>query len=183
MSSAADRVDTALPCSLPLCISFASAARVVPLRIATCIASVMYTTRQPDGSLTHRFVEVEGLKIHTVEAGVSRGADLLLVHGWPQDWSAFEPVLRRVGNEGRVAAIDLPGVGASEMLPPSFAKRVLARYVRGVVRTLGLKRVMIAGHDVGGQIAYAYVVARGLRVVPCLRSGRERQSGSGQAAR
>jgi hypothetical protein len=27
----------------------------------------MYTTRQPDGSLTPRFVEVEGLKIHTVD--------------------------------------------------------------------------------------------------------------------
>ena len=153
----------------------------------------MSTTRQPDGSLTHRFVEVDGLRIHSVEAGVSRGTDVLLVHGWPQDWSAFEPVLRQLGREVRVAAIDLPGVGASDMLPPSFAKRVLARYVRGVVRALGLQRVMIAGHDVGGQIAYAYVrafpdesangVARGIRMVPRLRSGRERQPRSGQPAR
>jgi len=62
-------------------------------------------------------------------------------------------------NDARVIAIDLPGIGLSEMPAPSNDKRTLARCVRGLIRALGLADVTLVGHDIGGQIAHAYLHA------------------------
>jgi pimeloyl-ACP methyl ester carboxylesterase len=56
-------------------------------------------------------------------------------------------------------AIDLPGVGASRGVTTANDKRTLARCIRGAVEGLGLRQVVLAGHDIGGMIAYAYVAA------------------------
>jgi pimeloyl-ACP methyl ester carboxylesterase len=65
----------------------------------------------------------------------------------------------RLSREFNVAAIDLPGIGESCSVPPSGDKRTLARHVRAVLRELGWKNASLVGHDVGGQIAYAYLKA------------------------
>ncbi len=100
-----------------------------------------------------------GLPLHVVEAGESKGSDVLLLHGWPEDWSVFELVMRRLARSGRVAAGDLPGIGGSEQAAPRGDKATLAETIRGVVDGLGLRNVTLVGHDVGGQIAYAYLRA------------------------
>ena len=48
-------------------------------------------------------------------------------------------------------------LGGSSTVPVTMDEMLLftREVVRGVVRALGLQRVMIAGHDVGGQVAYA----------------------------
>jgi pimeloyl-ACP methyl ester carboxylesterase len=55
--------------------------------------------------------------------------------------------------------MDLPGVGGSTPAPASGDKRTLARCVRGVIAALGLPQVSVVGHDVGGQVAYAFLHA------------------------
>ena len=97
--------------------------------------------------------------MHVVDGGASNGSDVLFIHGWPEDWSVFEPVMQLLRGDIRVAALDLPGIGASEQASPSGDKATLAEYVRDVVVALGLRNVTLAGHDVGGQIAYAYLRA------------------------
>lgn len=57
----------------------------------------------------------------------------------------------------RVAALDLPGIGQSVTPPASNDKLNLARYVRGAIQVLGLRDVTLVGHDIGGQIVYAYL--------------------------
>ena len=109
--------------------------------------------------LRHRQVETRGVSVHVVDGGASNGSDVLLIHGWPEDWSVFEPVMQHLLGQTRVAALDLPGIGASEQPPPSGDKATLAEHVRDVVVGLGLRNVILAGHDVGGQIVYAYLRA------------------------
>jgi pimeloyl-ACP methyl ester carboxylesterase len=98
------------------------------------------TTNAPP-PLRHRQIDVEGIAIHAVEAGTAASRSVLLLHGWPEDWTAFERVMLPVSDEANVVAIDLPGIGGSATPPPANDKRTLARYVRGVIDALGLRDV------------------------------------------
>jgi pimeloyl-ACP methyl ester carboxylesterase len=104
-------------------------------------------------------VEVEGIEIHAVEGGANDSPAVLFLHGWPEDWTAFERIMAPLAERARVVAIDLPGIGGSIVPPSANDKRTLARYVRGVIQVLGLRDATLVGHDVGGMIAYAYLRA------------------------
>jgi pimeloyl-ACP methyl ester carboxylesterase len=109
--------------------------------------------------LRHFHVGIEGLSIHVAEGGAEDKEGLLFLHGWPQDWSAFTGIMGALQEDARVIAIDLPGIGLSDRPAPSNDKRTLAYYVNGVIESLGLRDVTLVGHDVGGQIVYAYLHA------------------------
>jgi pimeloyl-ACP methyl ester carboxylesterase len=110
-------------------------------------------------SLQHRQITPNGLPIHVVHGGDAERPGILFLHGWPESWAAFEHIMESLRSEFRVAALDLPGIGESTVPPPSNDKRTLARYVRGVIQELDLRDVTLVGHDVGGQIVYAYLRA------------------------
>jgi len=107
----------------------------------------------------HRQIGVEHVSIHVAEAGDPKNAALLFLHGWPENWSVFEQVMRQLADTKYVVAIDLPGVGWSEGRVVTQDKLTLARYVKGTIAALGLSRVTLVGHDVGGQITYAFLRA------------------------
>lgn len=67
--------------------------------------------------------------------------------------------MEMLGPERRVVALDLPGIGQSPLPPTSNDKRFLAKVVHQLVGTLGLRDLTLVGHDVGGQIVYAYLRA------------------------
>lgn len=109
----------------------------------------------------HRIVQVGGLSLHVVESApdAPERPAILLLHGWPEDWSAFQQLMALLPGEFRVVALDLPGIGRSLTPAPASDKRSLARHVRSLVGALGLRDLTLVGHDVGGQIVYAYLRA------------------------
>jgi pimeloyl-ACP methyl ester carboxylesterase len=119
----------------------------------------MQTATSMEPGWSHRQIEADGFPIHAVESGHSDGADFLLLHGWPENWSIYEALMRRLGQHTRVGAIDLPGLGDVKVTPPPGDKRSLAKQVRTVIRALGLRNVTLVGHDIGGQIVYGYLRA------------------------
>jgi len=109
-------------------------------------------------------VDADGLSIHVAEFREARKVDadrpgILFLHGWPENWTCFQSLMPRLSSRFNVAAIDLPGVGESCSVAPSGDKRTLARYVRAVLRELGWQNASLVGHDVGGQIVFAYLKA------------------------
>ena len=66
-------------------------------------------------NVTHRFVksagESEKIEWHFVEAG--QGEVLLLLHGIPQSWRMWTPILPELSKSFRCIAIDLKGYGQS----------------------------------------------------------------------
>jgi pimeloyl-ACP methyl ester carboxylesterase len=110
-------------------------------------------------ALRHLQVDVDGVTIHLVDGGAAEKPAVLFLHGWPECWVAFEQVMAGLITEARVVAIDLPGIGGSVIPPIAYDKRALAGYVRGVIAQLGLHRVTLVGHDVGGMIVYAFLQA------------------------
>lgn len=56
----------------------------------------------------------------------------------------------------RVIAPDLRGSGESSKPQGVFDKKTAAANIHALVQSLGLDRINLVGHDIGGQVAYAY---------------------------
>jgi pimeloyl-ACP methyl ester carboxylesterase len=107
--------------------------------------------------LQHRQVRAAGVAVHAVLAGPDDGPAIILLHGWPQSSASFERIMLALCSEARVVAIDLPGIGESTTPLPSNDKRSIAKCVLEVSDALSLERFTLVGHDVGGQVAYAFL--------------------------
>ncbi|MER8705195.1 alpha/beta hydrolase [Mesorhizobium sp. M1088] len=57
--------------------------------------------------------------------------------------------------------LDLRGIGGSTTTEANFDAKTLATDVHRVAAQLGLKQPYIVGHDIGGQVAYAYALQYG----------------------
>ncbi|WP_260854010.1 alpha/beta fold hydrolase [Paraburkholderia sp. BCC1886] len=81
---------------------------------------------------------------------------VLLLHGWPQTSWAWRHVMPRLSQRFDVIAPDLPGFGDSWKPEGGFDKKTISRSLHEFVEALGIERLAIVGHDLGGHVAYAY---------------------------
>src|SRR4051794_2455046 len=102
--------------------------------------------------VTHRDVDVGGVRLHVAEAG--EGPPLLLLHGWPQHWWCWRYVIGELATTHRVIAPDLRGFGWSDAPPGDYAKATFAADVLALMDAEGLDRVRVIGHDWGGYTAF-----------------------------
>jgi pimeloyl-ACP methyl ester carboxylesterase len=106
-----------------------------------------------EGPWTHRFVGANGSRFHVVEAGA--GPLVLLLHGFPEHWAAWQDVLPRIVDAGfRAVAVDLRGYGASDKPPRGYDGYTMAADVTGLIRALGERSAMIVGSGAGGMIGW-----------------------------
>jgi len=84
------------------------------------------------------------------------GQAVLLLHGWPQTSRAWHRVAPLLARDFDVIIPDLPGFGDTSKPEDGFDKKTIARRLREFVAALGLSRVAVVGHDLGGHVAYAY---------------------------
>jgi len=109
-----------------------------------------------------RGAEVDGLRLHYVTDG--RGPAVVLVHGlggFAQSWRHNIPALARVAT---VFALDLPGFGLSSKPPARYGLVDSARALHGFLHAMGLDRVAIVGHSLGGAIGLTYALTHPARV-------------------
>lgn len=107
--------------------------------------------------MKHSQIPVRGGSVHVAETGATHETSVLFLHGWPQDWSAWTSVLEMAGEHVHALAVDLPGIGQSIVADPPAASRDIADVLHQVVTELGLGKLALVGHDIGGQVAYAYL--------------------------
>ena len=100
-------------------------------------------------------VGVSGASLHYVRGG--RGPVVILLHGFPEDWTEYRGILRRLAERFTVVAVDLPGIGKSGPAPGGYDAMTLAREIHGLAEALKLDHPYIVGHDHGGIVTYAYV--------------------------
>lgn len=81
----------------------------------------------------------------------------MLLHGWPQSGRAFAGVIDELNDEFYLVAPDLPGIGGSQSAPASGTKRDLARRISRLIEATNIRSPILAGHDIGGMIAFAYL--------------------------
>ena len=111
-------------------------------------------TSELGAGFTAQTASVDGTAIHYVRGG--RGPALVLLHGFPQDWFGWRRVMPRLAQRFTVVVPDLRGVGGSVPSAAGHAATDLAKDVHLLIDGLGLGRAHVAGHDVGGWVAYAF---------------------------
>ncbi|MBP2335593.1 pimeloyl-ACP methyl ester carboxylesterase [Saccharothrix coeruleofusca] len=103
----------------------------------------------------HEFADVDGVRMHYVTGG--SGTPVVLLHGWPQTWFGWWPIMPALAEHHTVYAIDLPGLGDSTGTPTGYDKATLARYVHTLVADrLGIRDARVIGHDLGAAVAFQY---------------------------
>jgi pimeloyl-ACP methyl ester carboxylesterase len=113
------------------------------------------------GPWQHRFVGAHGIRFHVAVVEPPSGAGdvdaplVLFLHGALQNWWAWRSVLPAVAAAGyRAVAADLRGHGASDATPRGYDLPGLADDVDALVRSLGARRAVVVGHDLGGWVGW-----------------------------
>jgi pimeloyl-ACP methyl ester carboxylesterase len=108
-----------------------------------------------------RFAKLDGVRLHYLVAG--RGEPVILLHGYAQNNHMWRPLIAALAETNLVVAPDLRGFGQSskpvngyDKPPKGYDKKSMAQDIHALAAALGLKRVRIAGHDIGLMVAYAY---------------------------
>lgn len=101
----------------------------------------------------------DGLVFDVTDLGPPEGDVVVLLHGWPQDRSAWSAVGERLAAEGlRVLAPDQRGYspGARPRGRAAYRMSQLVADVLALVDASGHERVHLVGHDWGGAVAWAF---------------------------
>jgi len=108
---------------------------------------------------------VDGVRLHVVHHGSGPGMPVLLLHGYPTSSYLWRDVQRDLGPRHPTYAPDLVGLGCSER-PPSgrYAHASQADLLLALLDSLGLSRVAVVAHDVGGGVAVHLAAAAPERV-------------------
>lgn len=113
--------------------------------------------------VVEREVEVNGCRVSYTEAG--EGPPVLLLHGavfggnvfWWENQAAL-------AGRFRTLAPDLPGWGASEKPRAAYTVDFYHEFITGFLDRLGLERVPLVGHSMGGLLASSYALRHPERV-------------------
>lgn len=103
---------------------------------------------------TNQYATVNGVQLHYVEGG--SGMPLVCLPGWPQTWYSYHPVAIELAKSYRVIIIDIRGMGSSEKPQSGYDKKKMATDVLELIKHLGLSKINIMGHDIGGMVAMSF---------------------------
>jgi pimeloyl-ACP methyl ester carboxylesterase len=112
---------------------------------------------EPSGGLAEGYADVNGVRLHYVEAG--DGPLLLFLHGFPQFWWLWRAQLAEFGSDRHAVAPDMRGFNLSSKPEgvESYRMRHLVEDVRAfAVEYLGVERFVLVGHDWGGIVSWAF---------------------------
>ncbi len=104
--------------------------------------------------LAPRFVNSDGIRFHHLRTGT--GPTVVLISGFPQSVYAWRRVIPLLAKDFDVIALDLPGQGDSDKPIGGYDTATAAKRVNAFLKTIGVGRHFLVGHDVGSWIGYPY---------------------------
>src|SRR5436190_3912536 len=114
-----------------------------------------------DVTISHRFLETNGIRMHVAEAGT--GPLVVLCHGFPESWYSWRHQLVALAEAGfRAVAPDMRGYGQTDR-PEAIEAYTLLHLVGdmvGLLDALGVESAVIAGHDWGAPVAWHAALLR-----------------------
>ncbi len=105
--------------------------------------------------MKHEQAEVNGVRLHYVEAG--EGPLVVLLHGFPEAWFGWERQIPMLAEAGfRVVAPDMRGYNLSEKPRGwrNYERAHLSGDVAALIRHLGAERAHVVGHDWGSIVSW-----------------------------
>lgn len=95
--------------------------------------------------------------VDTVFADEGTGEALLFIHGLAGNVTHWVNVAPQFTEEYRVLAIDLPGHGESGS-PEHWSIQGYVEHVKALLDRLGIRRITVVGHSMGGMVAAALAI-------------------------
>jgi abhydrolase domain-containing protein 6 len=121
-------------------------------------------SRAGERDVEDRWVDVDGMKIHCLDSDASPepaarpgSRVLLMLHGWSGSAEDFHPLFGFLAPDVRAIAVDLPGSGFSAKPDASYDLEFFLSFLQSLCRALGLTRLVLIGHSMGGQFAAHFV--------------------------
>lgn len=118
-------------------------------------AAEMFPAGAPD--LRTRYLDLpSGLRVRVVEAGEKTAPAILLIHGWGCSTWIFHDTIAPLADAGfHAIAFDLKGHGLSDKPYERnhYTTAALRDHVIEVIDTLGIDKLRLVGHSMGGALA------------------------------
>ncbi|PHU26511.1 hypothetical protein BC332_04843 [Capsicum chinense] len=110
--------------------------------------------------IEHKYVEVNGLKLHVAETGNGNSPVVVFLHGFPEIWYSWRHQMIAVAKAGyRAIAPDFRGYGLSDQ-PPQPEKTTfldLTNDILALLDALNISKVFLIGKDFGSFIVSQFV--------------------------
>jgi len=98
--------------------------------------------------------KIDDVRLHYLTAG--KGPAVLLLHGYAETSRMWRPLIPKLAENFTVIAPDLPGIGDSSIPSARIDMISAAERIHALVRSLGVEKARVVGHDIGLMVAYAY---------------------------
>jgi pimeloyl-ACP methyl ester carboxylesterase len=105
-------------------------------------------------AIVSRTAQADGVKFRYLTAG--HGPAVILLHGYTQTSRMWRPLIPLLAKKFTVIAPDLPGIGDSEITADGLDMKTAAIRVHALVKSLGVSKASVVGHDIGLMVAYGY---------------------------
>ena len=135
---------------------FVSARVVCALCIAAIFAALSgaASAQTATKEFASRDARINGASVHYTIGG--SGPAVLLLHGFAETSRMWNPILPMLSAKFTVIAPDLPGIGDSSIPSGEIDMKTAAIQIHDLVRSLGVMKARVVGHDIGLMVAYAY---------------------------
>jgi len=106
--------------------------------------------------IEEKLIKTNGIKLHTVIIG--EGPPLVLLHGFPDFWYGWKSVISGLKSDYKLIIPDMRGYNLSDKPKGvnNYKIELLIDDIKGLIESLNLGKVYLAGHDWGGAVAWAF---------------------------
>jgi epoxide hydrolase 4 len=121
--------------------------------------------------MEHMRISANGIDFHVAAAGPKDAPVVFCLHGFPEGWMSWRPVMERM-NEARFYAPDLRGYGETTRPRRGYDVFTLTDDIKALMEALGLSRPLLISHDWGGALGWIFAhrfshLIRKLVVINC----------------
>ena len=102
---------------------------------------------------------MEVIQINGIQEAYTRmgqGVPLVLIHGYPLDHTIWYDMVSSLENDFTLILPDLRGFGLSSVVESQYTIADMASDIAGLLDHLGIEKVHIAGHSMGGYVALTF---------------------------
>ncbi len=140
------------------------------------VAAWLYTPDKPRAALEAEyaappsvFVQAAGLRMHVRDTGPRAAPAVLLLHGFGASLQTWDAWAARLETDFRVIRFDLPGFGLTgpdQVTTPEgdYTDARAMVVLAALMDQLGVQRAIVAGHSMGGRIAWTFAALHPERV-------------------
>lgn len=106
-------------------------------------------------SIEHRRIVANGINFHVAVAGPKTGTPVICLHGFPEGWMSWRPVIEALPS-ARFYAPDLRGYGETDRPAKGYDVFTLTDDIKALIDALAIEKPTLVSHDWGGALGWIY---------------------------